>query len=86
MKKSILLLTAILLSVASASAVEWQTVETNIPNFNLFVDNDSIQVDDNGNYLYAIKYFCPSESSSCRLLISSFLANSASPFADNFFA
>lgn len=37
-------------------------------------------------FLYAVKYFCPSASSSCRLLISSFLANSASPFADNFFA
>ena len=71
MKKSILLLTAILLSVASANAVEWQTVETNIPNFNLFVDNDSIQVDDNGNYLYAIKYFFTGEKQKVAFIKSS---------------
>lgn len=57
MKKNILLLMAVLMSAISAGAVDWQAVETNIPNFNLYIDNDSLKSDDNGNYLYAVRYY-----------------------------
>ena len=56
MKKSFLVLATLLMSVIPVGAVDWQAVETNIPNFNLYIDMDSIKSLNDKEYLYAIKY------------------------------
>lgn len=56
MKKNVLVLSTLLLAVIPACAVDWQPVETNIPNFNLYIDVDSIKSLKDKEYVYAIKY------------------------------
>lgn len=54
--KKILLLLAMLMSGICAQAADWQYVDTNIPNLDLFLDLDSIQCKSAEEVLYAIKY------------------------------
>ncbi len=56
MKKNFILLMSILMSAMSVNAVDWRAIETNIPNFNLYIDNDSIKVLNESSYAYAVKY------------------------------
>ena len=56
MKKNFVLLMVLLMSAVSAGAVDWQQVETNIPNFDLYVDRYSIKRVDNHDVVYAIRY------------------------------
>ena len=56
MKKFFFILSMFLLSAIPACAVDWQIVETNIPNFNLYIDVDSIKQLKDQQYVYAIKY------------------------------
>lgn len=56
MKKIFLLSAVLLISAIQADAVNWQPVTTNIPNLNLYIDNDSIKQINSQEYLYAIKY------------------------------
>lgn len=54
--KKILLLLAMLMSGICVQAADWQYVDTNIPNLDLFMDLDSIQCKSAEEVLYAIKY------------------------------
>ena len=56
MKKCFLVLSTLLMSVIPACAVDWQVVETTIPNFNLYIDMDSVKPIKDKEYVYAIKY------------------------------
>lgn len=56
MKKIFFLLATLLMSMLPACAVNWQAVDTNIPNFNLYIDVDSIKGISDQEFLYAIKY------------------------------
>lgn len=56
MKKRFILLTAMLLSGLCANAVNWQPVDTSVPNVSLYIDTDSIKQISNNECLYAIKY------------------------------
>lgn len=56
MKKTFLLMTAMLLAVGSANAVDWQPVDTNIPNFSMYIDKDSISNVNSNECVYAIRY------------------------------
>ena len=42
MKKTFLLLIAILATTTCANAVNWQPIDTDIPNFSLYIDTDTI--------------------------------------------
>lgn len=54
--KKILVLFALLMSSVCTQAVDWQYVDTNIPNFDMFLDLDSVQCVSYEEVLYAIKY------------------------------
>lgn len=54
--KKIFVLFALLLSSVCAQAADWQYVDTNIPNLDLFLDLDSVQCVNYDEVLYAIKY------------------------------
>ncbi len=56
MKKTFLLLMAILATTTCANAVNWQPIDTDIPNFNLYVDTDTISSISDKECIYAIKY------------------------------
>ena len=57
MKKSILLALALLLTCSTVKAVDWQYVETNSYDTELYIDADSIRKGSNsGEYLYAVKF------------------------------
>lgn len=56
MKKSFLLLTTMFLTIGSANAVDWQPVDTNIPNFSMYIDKDSISNVSSNECVYAIRY------------------------------
>lgn len=56
MKKTFLLIMALLTATTCANAVNWQTVETNIPNFNLYIDQDSISNINANECVYAIRF------------------------------
>lgn len=56
MKKNLFLFTALLISAINVQAVDWQTIETGIPNFYLQIDKESYREYAPGEYLYAIKY------------------------------
>lgn len=56
MKKSFLLLATMLLVVGSANAVDWQPVDTNIPNFSMYIDKDSISSVNSNECVYAVRY------------------------------
>ncbi len=56
MKKTLLILSVLLMSVMRVNAADWQVIDTNIPNFNLYIDADSIKSVKGQQYVYAIKY------------------------------
>lgn len=56
MKKFFLVISSLLIIIAPAKAVNWQPVDTNIPNFSLYIDQDSIKQINAQEYVYAIKY------------------------------
>ncbi len=56
MKKRFILLTALLLTSLGVQAADWQPVATDVPNVDLYIDNDSVHYINNDEYLYAIKY------------------------------
>ena len=56
MKKDFLLLATLLLAIGSANATDWQPVDTNIPNFNMYIDMDSISNVSSNECVYAIRY------------------------------
>ena len=56
MKKIFLLLITMLIATTCAKAVDWQPISTNIPNFDLYIDKDSISHINADECLYAIKY------------------------------
>ena len=56
MKKSILLITVMLLTGLCAGAVDWQPVRTSAIDTEVYIDLDSIRYNDNNECLYAIKY------------------------------
>jgi len=56
MKKTLILLAAILISGISAHAVSWQPVSTNNPNVDLYIDLDSFRKISDDECLYAVKY------------------------------
>ena len=56
MKKTLLLLMAMLMTTACAKAVDWQSVDTNIPNLNLYIDKDSITNVNANECVYAIRF------------------------------
>lgn len=57
MKKIILsLMVLALMSCGYCSAIDWQSIDTDSANLNLYIDKDSIKNINPGEYLYAIKY------------------------------
>lgn len=56
MKKKLLLFLFLLMSTMSVSAVDWNRVDTDIPNFTLYIDKDSIKYINAQECLYAIKF------------------------------
>lgn len=57
MKKTFLLLIAILATTTCANAVNWQPIDTDIPNFSLYIDTDTINnMTSDKSIYYAIKY------------------------------
>ena len=56
MKKKIILLTLVILSAVSANAVDWKEIQTEIPNFSIYIDGDSIKCNNQQECLYAIKF------------------------------
>ena len=56
MKKLLLLSAIMLLPALSANAVNWQYVDTGIPNIDVFVDVDTIKAINHNEYYYALKY------------------------------
>ncbi len=62
MKKTILLLSVMLLSGITANAVNWQPVNTNSPNLEMYFDIDSLRWASDNEYLYAIRYKSGDES------------------------
>ena len=56
MKKSFLLLAIMFLAIGSANAVDWRPIDTNIPNFSMYIDKDSINNVNSNECVYAIRY------------------------------
>mgnify|MGYP004672952151 CR=1 FL=1 len=56
MKKTFLLLMAMFMTMTCAKAVDWQPVDTNIPNLNLYIDKDSITNVNATECIYAIRF------------------------------
>lgn len=57
MKKIFLLLMALILcNCGYVGAIDWQSIDTDSSNLNLYIDKDSIKNINPGEYLYAIKY------------------------------
>lgn len=52
----LLLMTMALFSCGYCSAIDWQSIDTDSVNLNLYVDRDSVKNINPGEYLYAIKY------------------------------
>lgn len=49
-------MSAILISTVSVNAMDWQSVDTDIPNLNLYIDMDSIKPLNSQECIYTIKY------------------------------
>ncbi len=56
MKKIFLVLLTFIMSAISAHAANWQPIDTNIPNFTLYMDKDSVKWLNGNDCVYAIKY------------------------------
>ncbi len=56
MKKNLLLLMFFLMSGSIVNAMDWVPVDTNVSNFYLYVDADSIKNISPNEYLYSVKY------------------------------
>ena len=56
MKKFFLLFVAVLMTMTCANAVDWQPIDTKLPNFSLYLDNDSVRNVGGNEWVYAIKY------------------------------
>lgn len=56
MKRLFLLLSVLMVGSLCANAVDWQPVETNLIDFNMYIDNDSVQYINSNEFLYAIRY------------------------------
>ena len=56
MKKLFLLSIIMLLSTVNANAMNWQQIDTNVSNIDVYIDLDTIKNIDNYKYQYAIKY------------------------------
>lgn len=54
--RKLLLSIAFLMTILPASAVNWEMIDTDIPNLDLYIDTDSIIYANNSEYYYAIKY------------------------------
>ena len=55
MKKNFILLTALLAGL-SVQAANWQPIETFVPSTSVYIDEDSVRIINNNEYLYAIRY------------------------------
>lgn len=56
MKKLFLLSTIMILSTVNVNAMNWQQIDTKVPNIDVFVDLDTVKNLDNYRFQYAIKY------------------------------
>lgn len=56
MKKKILLFIILLTSAISANAADWQQINTDIPNFSMYIDKDTVKYINPQECLYAIKF------------------------------
>lgn len=56
MKKKILLFIILLASAISANAADWQQINTDIPNFSMYIDKDTVKYINPQECLYAIKF------------------------------
>lgn len=74
MKKIFLLMILLVLGMA-ANAIDWVSVDTNIPNFYLYVDKDSIKNVNPQEYLYAIKFQAGNKNEKAAFLKSNFQTN-----------
>ena len=54
--RKLLLSIAFLMTILPACAVNWEMIDTDIPNLDLYIDTDSIIYANNSEYYYAIKY------------------------------
>lgn len=54
--KKFLLSVALLMSVLPACAVNWEMIDTDVPNLNLYIDTDSLIYINNYECYYAIRY------------------------------
>ncbi len=54
--KKVLLSIALLMSVLPACAMNWEMIDTDIPNLNLYIDTDSLMYINNSECYYAIRY------------------------------
>ena len=56
MKKKLFLLTCLLLTGIGAGAVDWQPIDTSVPNVDVYIDMESVKKINNDECLYAIRY------------------------------
>lgn len=54
--KKVLLSIALLMSVLPVCAVNWEMIDTDIPNLSLYVDTDSLMYINNSECYYAVRY------------------------------
>lgn len=54
--KKILFVGALLLSVMPVCAADWQFIDTENPNINMFIDTDSVRQTGAQEYVYAVRY------------------------------
>ena len=75
MKKIFLLFMLLIMSCTVTYAVDWQAVDTNSANLNLYVDRDSVKNINPDEYVYAIKYRLASKPEQVAYIKSSFNNN-----------
>ena len=75
MKKIFLLCMLLLMSYTATYAIDWQPVDTNSANLNLYVDRDSVKNVNPDEYVYAIKYRVASKPEQVAYIKSSFNNN-----------
>ena len=56
MKRFILLFTGIIFSSVSVFAADWQSIQTGIPDLELYLDRDSVKKINDEEYVYAVKF------------------------------
>ena len=54
--KRLFLLLSVLFIGSLCNAVDWQQIDTNLVNFDLYIDNDSVKYINSNEFVYAIRY------------------------------